>query len=105
MLACVGRRRCGGRREGCDSFALGERKVVALDLGGRTAAGLLLLIDHFVQAAVLEHDALAGLHAIDAAIEDAGDEDVGRVRAGVVDTGVATLAQTDLDVRRARGRR
>ena len=57
--------------------------------GGRAAAGLLLLVDHLVQAAVLEHDALARLHAVSAAIEDAGDQNIGRIRAGVIHAGVA----------------
>ncbi len=60
------------------AFALRKREIVALDLGrGRWAAArLLLLVDYLMQAAMLEHDALAWLHAVDAAIEDAGDEHV-----------------------------
>ena len=47
---------------------------------------------------MLEHDALAGLHAIGAAIEDAADEDIGCVDAGIVHAGVAVVAKADFDI-------
>jgi len=74
ILAWHGGSRLGQRRE---SFALRKRKLVALSGDGRrAAAGLFFLVHHFLQAAVLEHYALAGLHAIDAAVEDAGDQNI-----------------------------
>ena len=88
------------RRDGRETGALCKGKVVSLHLGGRTAAGLFFLVDHCVQIAVLKHHALAGLHAIHAAVEDAGDQNVGRVTAWIIDAGVAPLSEADFDVGR-----
>ena len=56
-----------------EALALRQGKFVLFYDCGRTAAGLLFLIDDFVQAAVLEHDALAGLYVVIAAFKDTGD--------------------------------
>ena len=50
---------------------------------------------------MLEHDALARLHPVSAAVEDAGDQHVRRI-AGVVDAGIAVRPKADLDVSGAR---
>ena len=53
-----------------------------------------------MQAAVLEHHALAGLHTVIAAIEDAADQHVGRVLARIIHACVAVLAEANFDLRR-----
>ncbi len=64
----------------------------------RAATGLFFLIDNFVHISMLQHDALAGLHTVDASIEDAGDEYVWSGSPGIVDAGVTALAKPNLDV-------
>lgn len=88
-----------GLGRGRKALALRERKVVGLRCGWRrrTAAWLFFLIDNFMHASVLEHDALAGLDVIVAAVEDAGDKDVRRVGAAVVDAGITVFAEADFD--------
>ena len=91
------------RRAGRESFAQCQRKLVALRLHRRRAsAGFLFLVDYRLQAAVLEHDALAGLHAVEAAIEDAADDDIRRVGAHVVYAGVAVLTEAHFHIGRIR---
>ena len=48
---------------------------------------------------MLEHDALAGLHAVDAAVKDAGHQHIGRIDAGIIHAGVAVLAEPDFHIR------
>ena len=45
---------------------------------------------------MLEHHSLAGLHAVDASVEDARHENIGSVDAGIVDAGVAVRSQPEL---------
>ena len=88
-------------QRGRQALALREWKIIGSAHRGRAAAGLLLLIHHLVQAAVLKHHALAWLHAVVAAFKDAGDQNVWRVDACVIHAGVAIGAQADAHLRRA----
>ena len=81
-----------------EAGTLSHGKVIGTELDrGWAAAGFFLVVNNFTQAAVLKHDALTGLDAIDAAFKDAGHNDVRAVCAGVVDACVAMLAETDFD--------
>ena len=52
-----------------------------------------------MQIAVFKHDALSGLHAVKAGIEDAGDNDIGRISTGVINARIAILAEAQFHFR------
>ena len=89
-----GRRMQGGR----EPFALRQRKLIAAFGRWRAAAGFLFLVDNRLQAAVLEHYALPRLNAIGTAVKEAGDQNIGRVDAGVIDAGVPVGAETHFHI-------
>ena len=85
----------GGRK----AFTLRERELVACDLCGvwRAAAGLFFLVDNLMQISVLEHDVLTGLNPVESGVKEAGNDDVRGVYTWVIDAGIATGAEADLD--------
>ncbi len=90
--------RWGG--QGFESGGLGDGEGVVAEGArgvGRAAAGFGFVIDDLGDGAVLEEHALVGLDAVSLAGEEAGDGDVGRVLAVVVDAGVAVVGEADLD--------
>jgi len=64
----------GGLGKGREAGALGQRKFIGAWIRWRrAAAGLFFSVNDLMDAAVLEHDALAGLYVVIAAFKDTGD--------------------------------
>ena len=68
-----------GMQDRRQTLALRQREVIAALQCRWASTGLFFLIHNLLQAAVLEHDALARLHPVSAAVEDAGDQHVRRI--------------------------
>jgi len=91
-------RLAGGTERRADTADAGNRRGSRNRFRRRTAAGFLFVVDDLLKAAVLEEDALVGLDAVSAALEETAGENVGSLVAVIVNAGVALIVDAEAEV-------